>query len=149
MKHEPMVEPSVAYDVVPLDVQGVLHSLNNRGECVGDGGMPDGSTQAIYLQPAGLAPLGTLGGSSSSARAISDSGAIVGGALTHGDLAYHAFLHQHGEMVDLNTLIEPEAGWELILALGINDRGEILALAERDGSDQAVLLKPRSSGGSQ
>ena len=46
-------------------------------------------------------------------------------------------------MVDLNELDRAGRGLGADSRPGINNRGEIVALAERDGSDQAVLLRPR------
>jgi probable HAF family extracellular repeat protein len=132
------------YEVIPLAVDGVLHDLNNSGECVGHALSADGAMVAVRLTPrAEQIPLGTLGGSASSARAINASGAIVGGALTEDDESYHAFLFESGVMHDLNDLITSGSGWELIQALGINDKGDIVAIGHCGGEDRVVLLKCR------
>ncbi len=56
------------------------------------------------------------------------------------------------EPEDLNSLIDPAAGWYLYLALDINERGQILCLARQtdlkgaeqffDGENQLVVLTP-------
>jgi probable HAF family extracellular repeat protein len=38
----------------------------------------------------------------------------------------HAFLWEHGEMVDLNTLVSPPSDFTLVYATGINEAGEIV-----------------------
>ena len=132
------------YDVVPLAIEGVVYDLNNGGVAVGHRVAEDGSMQAVSIGAAGVVDLGTLGGSASSARAINDAGTIVGGSLTHDDVAYHAFVCERDTMHDLNQRIPAESGWELIQAFSINDLGEITALGHRDGIDQVLVLKPRA-----
>jgi probable HAF family extracellular repeat protein len=133
----------VRYDVIPIGVDGVLHGVNGQLEYAGQMLTADGAMRAIHVTSGGVQALGTLGGSASTARAISETGAIVGGALTEGDLTYHAFLYEHGTMRDLNELIPPGSDWELIQALGINAHGDIVAIGHQHGADRVVLLKRR------
>ena len=65
-------------------------------------------------------------------------------ALTVDDEHHHAFVYANGVMQDLNERIDAD-GWELIYALGINDRGQIVAIGHHDGNDRIVLLTPRGS----
>ncbi len=104
--------------------------------------------RAIRFTNTGPIELGTLGGVASSARGINDTGAIVGGALTDGDMSHHAFLFENGVMHDLNALIPPESQCELVQALAINARGEIVAIGHRNGCDCVVLLRPITPTGS-
>ena len=140
---DPAVPSDLRYDVIPLAVDGVLHALNKGGECVGHWTTSDGAMHAIHVSSGGVIDLGTLGGSASSARGISNAGSIVGGALTEGDVSYHAFFYEAGVMHDLNRLISSEVDCELIQALGINDQGDIIAYGHYDGADQVLLLKRR------
>lgn len=133
------------YDVIDLGLDGVLHDVNSRGESVGQTVTVDGATCAVSMTAGGVTMLGTLGGSASSARGINDAGAIVGGSLAEGDLSHRAFLYEDGVMHDLNDLIAPGAGYELVHALGISNKGDIVALGHRDGADRVVLLKRRDS----
>jgi|HubBroStandDraft_6_1064221.scaffolds.fasta_scaffold1033866_2 probable HAF family extracellular repeat protein len=45
----------------------------------------------------------------------------------------HAFLWEHGSIVDLNTLIPPDSGLQLVYGLYINDRGSIVGLGVPPG----------------
>ena len=45
-------------------------------------------------------------------------------------------------MVDLNTLIDPLSGWELVTAWGINDAGQITGYGLIGGETHAFLLTP-------
>lgn len=67
-----------------------------------------------------LQNLGTLGGSTSSARAISSNG-LVAGYSTTATGATHAFLWQNGVMQDLGTL-----GGNMSMACGVNSKGEVV-----------------------
>jgi probable HAF family extracellular repeat protein len=55
----------------------------------------------------------------------------------------HAFLYTSGSgMVDLNTLIDPLSGWELLDAADINDAGQITGQGLIGGEYHAYLLTP-------
>jgi probable HAF family extracellular repeat protein len=102
---------------------------------------------AFYWSPSGPTPsrmldLGTLGGLTSFAFAINDSGQVVGKAAT--DLANpnasHAFVWTAAEgLVDLNTRIPTApAGLTLTEAIAISQNGSVLART----FGGLVLLKP-------
>jgi len=130
------------YDVTVLAFDGVLHDLNDSGGFAGQHQTPAGEMHAIYLAGQRIVDLGTLGGSSSCARALNNRGTVVGGALTAGDEHHHAFVYANGRMRDLNDLITDDS-CELIYALGINDRGHIVAIGHCGGTDRVVLLTQR------
>ncbi len=82
--------------------------------------------------------LGTLGGTSSSARGINDLGQVAGGAKTT-DGNSHAFLWTPGVgMQDLGTLGGSES-----LALDLNDSGQVVGWAQ-DASDACEPVSWRS-----
>jgi hypothetical protein len=54
----------------------------------------------------------------------------------------HGFLYTGGKMIDINTLVDPALGWEFDAAVGINDRGQILASGCRADVCSAVRLDP-------
>lgn len=51
-------------------------------------------------------------------------------------------LYEDGQMLDLNTLIDPASGWYLTEAAAINDRGQIAATGYSNGRQHALLLTP-------
>jgi probable HAF family extracellular repeat protein len=57
----------------------------------------------------------------------------------------HAFLFDHGKLIDLNQFIPPNSGWVLERANGINDFGQIVGIETTpDGQvDRAFLMTPR------
>src|SRR5204862_5423478 len=97
-------------------------AINNSGVVVGDSGTCDASgfftnTHAFMYQNCGISDLGTLGGSQSSAQAISRQGTIVGFS-SRADGAQRAFSYFKGVMTELGghaTVLESAfaiCGWE-------------------------------------
>jgi probable HAF family extracellular repeat protein len=88
--------------------------------------------------------LTTLGGLNSYSYNVGAGGQVVGASeiVSTSDRA-HAFLYTSGSgMVDLNTLIDPLSGWELLDASAINDAGQITGQGLIDGEYHAYLLTP-------
>jgi hypothetical protein len=74
---------------------------------------------------------------------INNAGVIVGDAYIGESEEQIAVIWLGGEILDLNSLIDPASGWTLIDAQAINERGQIAALARNAaGEMRAVLLAP-------
>lgn len=120
--------------------------INDAGQVVGAADVHDGSRHAIlYDKDTGLKDLGTFNGPNSVARAINNFGQVVGYAdyVNRSTGHTHAFLYHDGKMIDLNSLIDPTAGWTLSEASGINDFGLIVGKGiATDGNTRAFLLTP-------
>jgi probable HAF family extracellular repeat protein len=82
--------------------------------------------------------LGTLGGTSSCAYGINNSGQVVGQAATSSG-AEHAFLYSGGTMTDLGTL-----GGSNSCATGINNLGQVVGNADTGGLSPPPLPQPYS-----
>ncbi|MER2513471.1 MAG: PEP-CTERM sorting domain-containing protein [Nitrosomonas ureae] len=115
--------------------------INEVGQVVGH--FSGYSPNAFITGPDGInmANLGTLGGFTSHAAAINDSGEAVGSAQTV-DGEFHAFLFSHGGMTDLNLLdVVVATGWTDVLVTDINNNGQILGAGiDNTGQRQAFLL---------
>jgi probable HAF family extracellular repeat protein len=129
---------------LPENSDGITNAggINNRNQIVGFAHDQDCRQQAV-LWETGSAPkaLGTLGGRSSAANAINDSGQVVGEAGTANFSGNRAFLWQEGTgMQDLGALAEGRSSE----ASGINDWGAVVGTAtDSEGQGLAVLWNGR------
>jgi probable HAF family extracellular repeat protein len=109
--------------------------LNDAGEIVGRADVPDSqSHHAVLWKDGAMTDLGTVEDDNcSTAWGINARGQIVGTSsisTASGECtAVRAFLWEHGgPMIDLNTRIPADSGLHLVVALSINDRGEIAGI---------------------
>ncbi len=103
--------------------------INDTGDIAGSADLPTPNIHdAVVWRHGHIKDLGTLPGDPCSrGRAINSRGQVVGGSSDCANFL-HAFVWEgSGPMRDLNKLIRPGSGLQLINAFNINDRGEILA----------------------
>jgi probable HAF family extracellular repeat protein len=110
------------------------YGVNDSGTVVGDGQLSDGTFRGIVWSPNGsMVLLGTLGGTSSQANGVSNSGEVVGFAsLANG--YQHAFSMIDGLMIDIGTLGLSS------YAYGVNDSGEVVGYSYLADGDQHAFL---------
>jgi probable HAF family extracellular repeat protein len=115
---------------------------------VGSSGITgDQAVHATLWNGASVTDLGMLGGISSWASAINDTGLVVGASYIEDDINTRATLWNGDTAIDLNSLLDPgelSAGWVLGEAFGINDKGWIVGNATNDLSisPKGFLLIP-------
>jgi len=133
-------------DLGPFDNnRNDLHAVNDVGQMAGVTlNSCTGRVEAFLQERGQRVCLGTLGGSFSVARDINNRGDVVGGSLTQGDENFHGFLFRGNRLQDLNELLDPQTGWEVIQAFAINNNGEIVGIGCHGGQDRIVLLRPRA-----
>lgn len=85
--------------------------------------------------------LGTLGGGSSDALRINNSQQVVGTSTLADDSTQHAFLWEDGNLIDLNSLVDPGIGWELTSAFEINNNGDIIGIGNFNGEQRGFIAK--------
>jgi probable HAF family extracellular repeat protein len=121
--------------------------INNMGQVVGRSLTVGGESHAFFYEKNGMIDIGTLGGNESEARGINDLGQVVGSStvIVNGSGRGHAFFWESGKGIqDLNELIPADSGWELVMASGINNRGQIVGWGYVNGVEveRAFLLTP-------
>jgi probable HAF family extracellular repeat protein len=79
-----------------------------------------------FVPGVGMHDLGTLGGNRSSAEAVNSEGTAVGWSTIPGGATRACLWTTVGDILDLNTLVDPALGWVLNVAYGINDEGQIV-----------------------
>jgi probable HAF family extracellular repeat protein len=136
-------------------IESLAWAINNRSQVAGEFTFVDsdgtGISHAFLWQNGEMRDLGTVSGDSSSqAFALNNEGQVVGGSgsgFIDDFTPVHAFLWENGMLTDLNTLIPANSGLQLIVAFGINARGQIVASAFQfsTGNVHAVVLTPYQS----
>jgi len=116
------------------------YNINNVGQVIGTSTtLGEAQVNGFIYSGGAITNLGTLGGSYSGPRDINDAGQVVGDAET-ADFSMHAFLWQNGSMIDLNTLLPANSGWELSSAYLINNAGRIVGQGSLNGTSQWFIL---------
>lgn len=122
-------------------------AINASGQIVGDStymppGYIYGDSHAVLWQSGSTTAtdLGTLGGSGSAATGINTGGQVVGWANITSSSLQHAAIWQSGSTnaIDLNSLVGLSSGY-LTQALGINDKGQIIAMDSNNYIDLLTL----------
>lgn len=91
--------------------------------------------------------VGTLGGDTY-ANAINDLGQVVGSSMLPDGITNDAFLYDSTGLHDLNSMIDPNSGWQLETGNGINNLGQIVGTGYFGGTEHAFLLTPTPEPGS-
>jgi probable HAF family extracellular repeat protein len=138
------------HDGTELKVLGVLgtdtfaDALNDNDVAVGRADLDEDTRHAVMFKNGQVIDLGTLGGPSE-ATGINNHEVVVGRSRPEEGPSV-AFVYRNGRMIDLNTELDPVsgAGWHLLSGHRINDKGQIVAIAERAGDweSHVVLLTP-------
>lgn len=97
-----------------------------------------------YTPGIGSEMLGTLAGNRTVGYDLNELGTIVGaGRLDDG--SDHGFVYTDVDgIIDMNDLIPPDSGWEIVVANGINDFGQIVGTGIRAGVERAFAMTPFS-----
>lgn len=121
--------------------------INNLGQIVGSLSVPffvstpridtllwDGNTGTI---------LDNFDGNVFSANSINDATLVVGSQQISTTTS-QAVLWEDGELLDLNTLIPADSGWELVSASKINNKNQIIGTGKINGESRGFLLTPEA-----
>ena len=124
----------------------VGYSINDSGQVTGYNVTSAGTEHAVFYGSDGtltdLTP-NVANNVSSFGQSINGSGQIVGEIVPGAPFTNpNAFLYSAGVLTDLNTLIAPNSGFDLLYATGISDNGYITGYGFSDGHIQGYLLTP-------
>ncbi len=115
--------------------------INNSSAIVGWGRF-EGVEQAFVFKNGQVTGLGVLAGATNSyALGINNLGQVVGSG-TRADGVSQAFLWDGESLINLNSLLAANSGWDLQDARGINDAGQIVGWGMIGGQEHAFLLSP-------
>ena len=117
--------------------EGVALDINDHNQIVGYSDPADGPPAPFFWEDGELELLPTLDELGAGAFAINNENVIAGRMQFRA-----AIWTAEREIIDLNTRIDPESGWQLTSALDINNNGAIVGLGERGGETYSVLIRP-------
>jgi uncharacterized repeat protein (TIGR01451 family) len=141
---------AVMYGPISLTDLGTLggsnsyaFAINSAGQIAGQSDTANGETHAFLYSYAdgGMTDVGTLGGRTSSGWSLNEGGDVVGWSTLEGGYS-HAFLYRDHAIVDLNSLIPADSGWDLEGAFGFGDGGSIIGYGISNGEEHMFLLTP-------
>jgi probable HAF family extracellular repeat protein len=117
-------------------------SVNEFGQVVGGSEKTGGRERAVLWADGRSIDLGSLGGEQANANGINNQGQVVGFSTDENWYA-HMFLWEDSLMINPLDHIPPGGGWGgRANALDINDAGQIVASAFRNGYDAPAVLTP-------
>jgi probable HAF family extracellular repeat protein len=120
------------------------NGINSAGLVTGFSYYSTASTlEHAFLYDGTMHDLGTLGGANSMGYGVNSSGQVTGYSLTSTSTGFHAFLYTaETGMLDLNNLIDPASGWQLVGGTSINDAGQVTGVGRIGGELHAFLATP-------
>jgi probable HAF family extracellular repeat protein len=137
-RNHALVWPNAAATPVDLGA-GDAVAINDAGHIAGNTSQPDA---AVMWKDGVPTALGGLGGVASYATDVDESDRVVGFAYSGDTGSARAVVWDNG-ITDLNTLIDPSLGWELLMANTIGRDGAIAGLGIHNGLLRGFVLTMR------
>ena len=119
------------------DIESEAKDINNNGDIVGHMQPKLAGLDYAMLWSRGKAIVLGRG----SALAINDNGEIVGVAFQN----QRAMMWSNGAEINLNSLIDPSLGWNLVIANAINNAGVIVGKGYIHGHWRGFVMTPKVS----
>jgi probable HAF family extracellular repeat protein len=126
--------------------QSIANAINDNGQIVGSSSLETNGwdVHAFLYSNGSMTDIGSMWAHTSTAKDINNNGQVVGYFQTpsqdaNGNFISHAFLYSNGTMFDLNSLIDPDSGWTLTDATGINDMGQIVGNGIINGAQRSFI----------
>jgi probable HAF family extracellular repeat protein len=117
-------------------------AVNDFVAVVGFSSAPDGNVHGFYWNGGKLIDIGTLGGGYTQPTAINFFGEVVGFSNITGNTNTHAFVWtKKTGIIDLNSVLPANSGWELNAAYGVSPAGEIVGAGIHNGESHGFSFK--------
>jgi uncharacterized membrane protein len=127
--------------------------INDSGDLLVQVQSADGRADTVLYTEGYAAFLGDLPGSggTKNGRAINNLGQVVGDDFLYTGGSVHRLTYdddgslltyEPGTFYELQELLSPESGWSNLVALSINDSGQIVGQGNYRGEDRAFLMSP-------
>lgn len=133
---------TVQYLDPTLGQDGSARAISNLGTVAGAIVDAGGYEQATLWWRGQIVDLENLPDRPSSVATDINSGGVVVGYCAREDGLSRATIWINGDVIDLNDIIPQDLGWQLQVAIGINDDGSIAGWGDLDGERRAFLLAP-------
>jgi len=142
------IHPFLYANGVLRDLQGLGGSyatafcINSAGQVLGSSSLSGNQAYHGFVFAQGtLTDLGTIaGGTNVFPCAQNNLGQVVGQADTADPAISVAFLWQNGVMLDLNSFLPTNSGWQLQLATLINDSGRIVGIGLHNSMSEWFIM---------
>ncbi|MCC6790130.1 MAG: DUF3466 family protein [Thermomicrobiales bacterium] len=121
---------------------GFANAINDDGVVAGAVIGRDTFEQATLWWRGQITDLPNLPDRPASVATDINNGGVVVGYCAREDGLSRASIWINGEVVDLNEIIPQDLGWQLQVAVGINDDGLIAGWGDLDGVTHAFMLVP-------
>ena len=104
----------------------------------------DGHLHAFYYREGQFADLGRADELYSETRSINDDGQVVGswGKEIGTELIRGGFLYHNGVRTEIQDLLPPNSGWQIIKAECINNQGQIVGAGIFNNQEHPYILTP-------
>jgi probable HAF family extracellular repeat protein len=124
-------------ELAPSWASSNVEDINDAGIAVGIVAAATGPTRSAIFDGSSVMLLSSI---LTYPRAINNHFQIVGDA---GDFSTSsAYFWENGVVTDLDTLLPPGSGWDLIRAHDINDAGQIVGMGRHEGKTRGFVLTP-------
>lgn len=126
---------------VAIDGLRTVNGINDADQIIGNRRLGSGPQDSFIYDHGTVKTIG-IAGAENTVLDINNAGQVLGTAESNFGTVRTLWLYSGGKTIDINTLLYEE-DWKISGIVDLNDKGQILALATREGRGSAyVLLTP-------
>lgn len=117
-------------------------AINDNGQIAGQGNFLTIENVPFFWNGVQIRQIGSFGGSSTEALGLNNNGQVVGYSQDPNGQSKAFVWDEVNGIQDLNNFIQPNSGWVLESATGINDNGQIVGNGTYNGLYRSFVLTP-------